>query len=332
VNTAWSRLDGEGRQLISDLLAHEAFGQLDAREQRTLVTLLGGTNTQLSVPARAALTNRLRYMGPDAATSLDDKVKTLRSFISNPGRDAVGRAGERAGVPRQVPVDLAHYDSRRLERSTEPPVSDRTRTTEHTVTVDGQPYTVTIPPRNEAALKGRFLPGIEEIAKAIAALPPWARAALTHIEVRAAPSERNEQHRRASGNPEHQSFMEADMNGRVTIFPVPQNPRLPFEQQHVDGSLVHELAHTISKQKWDGGAKFKSGRDNPAWDGWRNAIQNDAIIPSNYARDSVEEDFSEYVKLYEQVRGTPQEKELREMMPERYRLLDQHFPEVTRRP
>jgi hypothetical protein len=51
-------------------------------------------------------------------------------------------------------------------------------------------------------------------------------------------------------------------------------------------------------------------------------MQSDQVAASTYGKSNTAEDFAEAYKLYFQVRGTPAEAELRQIMPERFALLD----------
>ena len=52
------------------------------------------------------------------------------------------------------------------------------------------------------------------------------------------------------------------------------------------------------------------------------AMASDGVHASQYAKNNHDEDFGESLQLYEQVRGTPQEAEMRALMPERFKLID----------
>ena len=58
------------------------------------------------------------------------------------------------------------------------------------------------------------------------------------------------------------------------------------------------------------------------WAEWEAAMDADGVEPSGYATNSRGEDFSETLKLYMLVRGTPAEAQMRDVMPERFAILD----------
>jgi hypothetical protein len=47
------------------------------------------------------------------------------------------------------------------------------------------------------------------------------------------------------------------------------------------------------------------------------------VHPSKYAKNSPGEDFGEALQLYQQVKGTPQEAEIRKLMPERFKIIEE---------
>ncbi|NTX07605.1 hypothetical protein [Myxococcus sp. CA040A] len=312
VNTAWNNLGPEDRRTLQTVLDSQGFAGLQGNEQEALVRLAGGNNPQLSQPMRQSLFNNINrgYLDPNEQNATE-QTDYLRRFLSSP------TGGDRAGVPRQVPTVPEQGEPRPLENPTKLLGTRPSGTTDHRVTVGGRDYIVTMPPPNQVPA-GMHLPTLEEVARGIEALPPWARENLKNVTVSNQPHKDDAKNARATGNPNFRAYMTADQNGQVSIHPVPDKRT----QDQVNGTLVHELAHTISKKEW-------GGPSSQQWQDWAAAAERDVVIPSNYATDSAEEDFSETVKLYEQVRGTPHEEEIRALMPERFRLLDQYFPKVT---
>ncbi|NPC78776.1 hypothetical protein HPC49_11045, partial [Pyxidicoccus fallax] len=308
VNTAWHNLERpEDRQRLQTLLDSEGFSRLAPREQEVLFRLVGGTNPQLSQPMRDALFNNVDrgYLESDEFNGADDQARFLRSFLANEG------TAVRPGMPMKVPTVEGTYDSRRLDVSWTPEKSDPTFPTEHVVMVDGKAIKVKMGPTKNLP-EGLHLPDISEVANAIAALPAWARESITSVETTENRHPMDKKKAKETGRDDFRTFMAADANGRVTIHPVEDRR----SQDQIDGTLVHELAHTVSKKAW------RTAKD---WESWNQAMKQDLMVPSHYARDDFQEDFSEAVKLYDQVRGTPHEAELRAMMPNRFALLDQFF-------
>jgi type VI secretion system secreted protein VgrG len=113
------------------------------------------------------------------------------------------------------------------------------------------------------------------------------------------------------------SYASAGRAGDITFYPTSWDPRQ--QQAYIDSTIIHESGHTYS------------ARNFPGFEQWDRARTSDAIVPSNYARNAATEDFSEALSLYYVVRGTPQEAELRRLLPARFEIIDQHFPGWTKR-
>lgn len=83
-------------------------------------------------------------------------------------------------------------------------------------------------------------------------------------------------------------------------------------------SFVHEVGHLVSMDA------FKSvDSSTPEWDVWRNAVNNDVIAVSRYAKGATHEDFAESYSLYMSTKGTPRHDEYRALMPWRFAILDE---------
>lgn len=83
-------------------------------------------------------------------------------------------------------------------------------------------------------------------------------------------------------------------------------------------SFVHEVGHLVSMDA------FRSvDSSTPEWDVWRNAVQNDVIAVSRYAKGATHEDFAETYSLYMSTKGTPRHDEYRALMPWRFAILDE---------
>jgi hypothetical protein len=80
--------------------------------------------------------------------------------------------------------------------------------------------------------------------------------------------------------------------------------------------VIHELGHVVSVWAWGPDASAAT------WDGWRGAIGKDGNPPSTLGGDDEREDFAETFKLYWQVIGTDKEKDMRALMPARFKIVD----------
>jgi hypothetical protein len=115
------------------------------------------------------------------------------------------------------------------------------------------------------------------------------------------------------GDPNHRAYMTAGAAGVITIYP----SAVKQTQQFMNSSFIHETGHTLSLSRWG------NADTDPRWDAYEAAIQSDGFVTSNYAREHAHEDFSETLVLYQKVRGTPEEAEVRALMPGRFRLIDE---------
>ncbi|MBZ4401958.1 hypothetical protein [Myxococcus sp. AS-1-15] len=320
VDTAWNNLTRpEDRRQLSTVLESEAFSQLEPREQERLLQLVGGTNPQLSQPIRQELFRNVDNVFRSAEVEPEDQANYLRNYLPDMRQQV-------PGAPDHVPTTETPYDARRrdvavenLHEVFEPKPGFPTQ---YEVVVDGKSVRVTMWPPPEPLPEGRRQLDVESVANAIAALPAWARESLKKVHIKGTA------HKLDTTNPDQnrKAFMAADDKGVVTIHPIWGLPEDPKQlQNHIDGTLVHELAHTVSKQAWP---------KTSDWDAWTQAMETDGVSPSRYPQrklksegleKAMQEDFSEAVKLYDQVRGTPYEAELRAMMPKRFELLDRFF-------
>jgi hypothetical protein len=116
------------------------------------------------------------------------------------------------------------------------------------------------------------------------------------------------------GIPNFRSFATAGADGVVDLYPMTSGSRPAL---YLAGSLTHESGHTLSIAAWG-----NSGTD-PRWARWDAAMASDGIRASGYAASSRDEDFAEAFVIYQRVRGTPEEAEMRGIMPERFRLIDE---------
>lgn len=110
--------------------------------------------------------------------------------------------------------------------------------------------------------------------------------------------------------------MTAGANGVVSIYPaIDQDPA------HYNGALAHESGHTVSMKAW--GATGSS----PQWTAWRAAMAKDSASVSKYAQTDEPtalplDDFAESWALWIFTRGTPNEIEMRALIPNRIALME----------
>lgn len=175
----------------------------------------------------------------------------------------------------------------------------------HTYQIDGKTLEVVLP---SSPASGAQLPSADEVAAAVASLPPDARAGITRVEF----SPRDE------GAPAYVT----NENAPGTVF-ISAYDR-PVTQRDLDTILLHETAHIV---------------DQPDAGDWRAAVESDGEFATPYARNSfngdgnpVNEDFAETYQIYHLVKNTPDEAAMRELYPARFALLDQMQAPQTQAP
>lgn len=157
---------------------------------------------------------------------------------------------------------------------------------------------------------------IDEVAQAIAELPPESRARVKTVSVNPVPSPMDAYWAKQYNMPDFASWMTCGPEGGVDIFPA--NSQQP--ENAVVSSLIHETGHAWSVSGWG------ENDAGPRWQPWEKAIKLDGPLPpSQYAQSSPEEDVAESTALYLSTRGTPAFNEFRAMFPHRFALLDAQF-------
>lgn len=153
---------------------------------------------------------------------------------------------------------------------------------------------------------------INEVARGLATLTPGALSQIERVQVNPGANPHDAYWAKVYGEPNFRSYMTAGAAGTIDIYPYGHYA----SQDGLNNSLVHEVGHIVSQRNWG------NSNQDKRWDDYRNAIAADGIAPSQYGRNSPGEDFSEFLTLYNAVRGTSQEKELRALMPNRFRVAE----------
>jgi hypothetical protein len=182
--------------------------------------------------------------------------------------------------------------------------------TEVIVTVGEQAIKVYLP-KSSPQSKYRYHT-VAEIADALASLPAVCRRPITAIHLEASDNPDDGYWQKQYRDSSFSSYMNAGPDGIIEVYPLTY--RIAHAQ--IVSSMLHETGHILSEQRWssDGQSRW--------WKDWRKAMQNDIIFPSRYAMQSPDDDFAETLSLYYAIQGRSQEKELRGLMPERFRILD----------
>ena len=295
----------DARKTLTALATAPGFQGMSTADQQKLLRYVGGTNRDLSVPARKLMAAQL---GQDDFKKADAAGQTeqLQTFL----------AGQKA-TPRVVSPEKDAFKNQRLPYKLHGPSdvkdyafnSGNAPAVKYEVEVDGKKLPVYLPKKLDKATT----PGIDEVAKGLAALPASSRALVKEVSVEGKANPQDAYWAQAYNDPTFSSYMTAGADGVINIYPAKPKPT----QDYLEGTMVHETGHTLSIQKWG------EDTDAKAWDDWRAAIQSDGIVPSQYAKASMDEDFGEALQLYRQVKGTTKEAEVRALMPERFKIIDE---------
>jgi hypothetical protein len=288
---------------VTKLKETKGFKALNEDEQKKLLAYVGGANKEISEPGRKALGTLLG----DKATKADDP-ETFRKFLK-----------DQPGAPGVVDAAPGTFDTRREKyKVSDKPTevkdyafrSGKADALKYDVEINGQKIAVYLP-KTPDAKQGKFH-SLEEVAKGLAALPESSRKLVKEVHVQPNQNPDDAYWAKQYNQPGFRSYMTAGADGVISAYPSTNK----ISQTYLDGTMIHETGHTLSNKKW--------GADNTAkgWDPWRAAMKSDGIIPSQYAKSSADEDFAETLQLYQTVKGTAAEKEIRALMPERFKIID----------
>lgn len=300
--------DRRSRQTIEDLYLTPGFSALSKDEQLRLLDHVGGTNAQVSVPARAALQALLADRSFRDASPAEQAERLRRFQAEQPGQ---------LGSASQVQYDV---DAGRRPYTISQPVDVpdhpfRTGTADavrYDVTIDGRTIPVYLP-KNPDTSSGQ-LPSIDDVARTLAAMPAANRALVNEVHVNDQRSPDDAEWARRFGNTDHRAYMSAGADGTLNIFPTAG----AVSDSSMTTAMVHETGHFLA-------ARIFGGDGDPRWEAWKRAMEADGMTTTRYGRNSPNEDFAEMMAFYVQVRGTPQEAELRRLYPARFAVLDEYL-------
>jgi hypothetical protein len=100
----------------------------------------------------------------------------------------------------------------------------------------------------------------------------------------------------------------------IHVFPTPDI----FDPRVAAFTFAHEAGHGLSVSAWGWGEDSSSR----AWAPWREAIRQDRMVVSLYAKKDPAEDFAETFAIYCTSFGTPTHDEYRGFTPHRFALID----------
>jgi hypothetical protein len=285
------------KQVVGGLKNSKGFQGLNREEQNKFLRYVGGTNQQLSQSARDRLAKKIEGNDFNA-----DSPQAYRDFLrEQPGADPLATpSGTFDGRREEFEVGAAEDIGKYKFAG-----GSRVDAERYNVDVNGQSIGVVVPkdldPRN-----GEFA-SVDQVANALAAVPDEYRDRIKQVEI--SPN--------ASSNSFGKRFNVGinsstnNENGTVQLFPSEK----PVTQSQIDGSLIGGAGNLLASDEF---------KNNPlSREAYKNAMRDDLITPSGYAKYSPERDFSETIKLFEQVRGTPQEAEVRRLLEERLRVIQE---------
>jgi hypothetical protein len=262
--------------------------------------LLSGTTEELAVRARDgldALMQKPEYVNATEAK----KTAMLRDWLTKKG-----------GAPNVVspPPGTFNPPAPTITGPTEVPGFQFQYGKADALRYDVKIGTKTVPvymPKNPGAAT---IHAKEQVAHGLASLPASSLALVSEVRVNDKPNTKDPYWKKKYNDPTFTSYMTAGAAGTIDIYPVLQT------QDYLDGTMIHETGHTLSRRLWG------ESDESKGWKAWAAAAKKDVLVPSQYARKSPGEDFGETLQLYMQVKGTEKEAEIRALMPARFKILD----------
>jgi hypothetical protein len=289
---------------MNSLTTNQGYRLLNDAEQRQLSQRVT-TALPMSRSIGAALTTAMRDTAFTRSTP-GEQATALRNFLSNERGtpDLVAdHFTERTDIPAfslSKPTALTNYPFR----------SGAGDAQQYTVNVSGRAIKVMAAGTHPA---GTSQHTVDEVARAIASLPPATLAAVNTVTLEPNVNPSDAHWARVYGRPTFRSYMTAGATGDVHIYPA----ATPQAQSTLSGTLIHETGHTLSKRRFG-----EDSTKGAKWKDWGAAAASDGLHPSQYARSSNDEDFAETLQLYQQVRGTRQEADARRLFPSRFAIID----------
>lgn len=281
--------DDAPREIIANLAKSDGFQKLTDDEKNQLTRYIGGANKELSGPVRTGVDQLMKSAAFTGGTA-DTRAAKLKDFLTT-----------QPATPKTAEAPEKTFDSKRSAYDVGEPKSVP-EGAKYMVEIEGKKYPVIMEPAKPGVKQN----SIDDIAKALAAIPKADRQYLTKIVIKGdypAPG-------KTSG------YLEtAGSRGVMTVWP---NAPTKNGQGYLDSAMIHESGHAVTGTKWG------DNTSGAKWNDWKEAIKKDTFIPSQYAKTGapLADDFSETLLLYHRVKGTPAEAEMRELMPNRFKMID----------
>lgn len=303
---------------VGKLIDSPAFRGLNEDQQKQALALFGN-DTAVSQAARGKLDG----------VDLDDPA-SLRKFMLTEARptDLWRDAAPDSGVAdsRRKPYEISGPQTLDYEfpSGSEPGKNVEEPALKYTVHVDGREIEVIVP-ASDARDDSKSYPTVDQIAKGLAAQPSPSLAATDKVVVNPHTPKETDEHGKVVDSG-------ADMYASGGAFYInPHGADSPRVQKDFDFTFMHETAHLAEQP----GKVFGVALE------WNLAVQKDQLFSTHYADDRYVddgsgtvkgdlgidpgEDFAEAYMTYHLVKGTPDEAQMRALMPERFAILDRMF-------
>jgi len=225
-------------------------------------------------------------------------------------------------TPYMVESSRANFDRirKRFDLTEPKPIKHKFR--DDVTAEDAFEYRVLIDDRRKTLImpkncpKGKSLPTAKQLAAALATVPRPQLDKIPRVVASPYPNPDDSKWAESFNKPNATSAGKGGTSG-VTFFA----GDTPWSQEFTDSTMIHEGGHSYSKNLW---------RDYPDKDGaWTIAIYRDGRVPSKYAEESFEEDFSESLVMYCLSKGSECEEVAKKLYPNRYGILDDLFGAQT---
>lgn len=298
-------VDPVQRKALATIATSDAFAALTPAEQAKILLLVKGHDSVASSPARQYFMRK--EVGPSKSKPIAERATEWREALANEPwlNMVIGPLGMPQPASRPVPAmkllsegSVAFQDGQAGNAKV------------YEVTVHGEKIQVTI--STEAAPPGTHLATIEQVAESLAGFSKAELARIKDVRVNPRPNSYDVHWAQEYNIPDFHSAATAGAGGLIEIYPW----RSPVEQLRLNTTMTHEFGHVLSQEV------FGTKPDMPGWQMWHEAIAKDPSSASKYAKKSAEEDFSETLAVYTQVRGTVFEASARALMPERFDIID----------
>jgi peptidoglycan hydrolase-like protein with peptidoglycan-binding domain len=291
--------------------ASPGFQKLPTDEQVRFLVYVGGTNL---ISRRAGLRLATEITTPKFDRS---KPQTFRNYLK--AESSLKQLDDKTGVDpfahRPVSSTQPADAGNRSFRSK--PGQTPAERVDVTIGAAADPDKVTIPvfrPKAAALKPNLKYHTFADVEKGLSVVPGPNAKEIKRVDIEPAFNRDDPHWKKAYKDPNFQSYMTAGADGIVSVYPSGAS-ELPGDI-YMGGSFIHETGHII------GNKTFGRNPQGPKWKPWRDAMASDKLHPSDYAKNSPSEDFSEMLLLARTVKGKRREREIRNLFPARMAILD----------